>query len=315
MITDILASAYGGIAARRRAWYARHPDAVRRLSRPVISVGNLRVGGTGKTPVVAAIARELLARGLRPSILTRGYARRRPLDGVTVVSDGARVLADVATAGDEPLMLARQLPGVAVLVGSDRYLSGRLAEERLGAAVHILDDGFQHVTLARAVDLLLAGDEELRDTVLPAGRLREPLAAARSADAVLAPDGATASRVSAALGITQAFVVARTLGAVPERAVFAIAGIARPQRFFDDLGARGVRVAGAMAFADHHRYSRDDVRRIAAAARRAGAEVIATTEKDRVRLPADADGLPIAAVALTATPEARFHEWLMARIA
>lgn len=316
MSTRLLASIYGGIAARRREWFAAHPEAVRRLGRPVVSVGNLRVGGAGKTPIVAAIARDAMARGFRPAILSRGYARRTPLDGVTVVSDGRSVLAGVDTAGDEPLMLARELPGAAVLVGSDRYLSGTLAERRLGATLHILDDGFQHLGLARTVDLLVADEADLADEVLPAGRLREPLASARHAGAVLvAADASGVRRVAAALGAAEAFAVTRTLGDVPGVPVLAVAGIARPDRFFADLAARGCRVAGTMAFPDHHRFSAADVARIASRAHAAAAVTIATTAKDAVRLPADAGGLPIVAVPLTATLEPRFGDWLMKRIA
>src|SRR5205085_10887183 len=152
---------YGAAAAWRRAWYTAEPRRRRRLDRPVISVGNLRVGGSGKTPIVAYIARLLSAAGERPAILTRGYARRVARDGVTIVSDGTRVVADLDSAGDEPLMLAQGLPAVPVLVGADRYLSGRLAERRLGATVHLLDDGFQHLELAREVDLLLVSEDDL----------------------------------------------------------------------------------------------------------------------------------------------------------
>ena len=148
---ETLSAAYSAAAAWRRQWYARDPSRRRTLTRPVVSVGNLRVGGTGKTPTVEYLARLLVANGERPVILTRGYARRRPLDGVTIVSDGTAIRADLDTAGDEPLMLARALPGVPVLVGADRHLSGRLAERRFGATVHLLDDGFQHVALARGV--------------------------------------------------------------------------------------------------------------------------------------------------------------------
>ena len=121
-----------------------HPERRRRLSRPVISVGSLRVGGSGKTPIVALIARLLVEVGERPAVLSRGYGRRAASDGVTVVSDGASILASVDAAGDEPLMLARALPRVVVLVGSSRYLGGRLAEQQFAATVHVLDDGFQH---------------------------------------------------------------------------------------------------------------------------------------------------------------------------
>src|SRR4051812_20348862 len=111
---------------RRRRWYSRHPSRRRTLHQPVISVGNLRVGGSGKTPIVAAIARLLVGAGERPAILSRGYGRRLVLDGVTVVSDGRAILTGVESAGDEPLWLARALPTVPVLVGASRYLSGRL---------------------------------------------------------------------------------------------------------------------------------------------------------------------------------------------
>ncbi|HYM25140.1 MAG TPA: tetraacyldisaccharide 4'-kinase, partial [Vicinamibacterales bacterium] len=203
MRTALAASLYGAAAAWRRRWYARDPSRRRSLERPVVSVGNLRVGGSGKTPVVEHIARLLLDRGERPAILTRGYARRAPSDGVTIVSDGARVVANLDTAGDEPLMLAHALPGAAVLVGADRYLSGRLAERQLGATIHLLDDGFQHFELARDVDLLLAAEEDLADQPLPAGRLRERLSAAGAADAALVTAGydAAAVRVGRALGL------------------------------------------------------------------------------------------------------------------
>ena len=148
-------SLYGAVASRRRAWYVRSPDRQRRLRQPVISVGNLSVGGSGKTPVVAHLARMLQAFGERPAILSRGYGRRVQDDGVTVVSDGTQVRADFDHAGDEPLMLARALPGVPVVVASERHLAGRLAESQLGATVHLLDDGFQHVQLWRDINLLV----------------------------------------------------------------------------------------------------------------------------------------------------------------
>jgi len=296
----------------------------------VISVGNLSVGGSGKTPAVEYIAKLLVASGERPAILTRGYARRVAADGVTVVSDGVRILADLDLAGDEPLMLARALPGVPVLVGADRYLSGRLAERRLGATVHLLDDGFQHLELARDVDLLLVGEDDLADRPLPGGRLREPLAGASAADALLAmvDDDAAADRLRRALGAPLVFRVSRALGGprwitpgqsgvVPTRdPVFAVAGIARPQRFFDDVAKAGWRVAGTLEFGDHHRFAQKDVDRIAKAARAQSSAVVLTTEKDAVRFAAlDLDGLPIAAVPLQVTIEPpEFDDWLLERV-
>ncbi len=154
----------------------------------------MAVGGSGKTPLVAHLARLLQDAGHRPAILTRGYARARPSDGVTVVSDGERLLADLDRAGDEPLMLARRLPGVPVLVSSDRYLSGRLAERRFDCSVHLLDDGFQHFQLERDVDLVVVSGADLaRPGTLPSGRLREPLDVLRDASAVVLADVEPAS--------------------------------------------------------------------------------------------------------------------------
>jgi tetraacyldisaccharide 4'-kinase len=327
-----LSALYGTAAAWRRAWYARDPSRRRRLARPVVSVGNLRVGGSGKTPIVEYIARLLVEQGERPAVLTRGYARRVARDGVTVVSDGTRVIADLDTAGDEPLMLARALPGVPVLVGADRYLSGTLAERRLGATVHLLDDGFQHFALARDVDLLLVSEEDLADRPMPAGRLRERLDAARAADAALVTAGyeSAADRVGRAVGVSPVFRVARAIGVprtiaavrdsvvVPsESRVFIATGIARPDRFVADIASAGWEISGVMEFRDHHRYGARDVERIAAEARAKGSAIVLTTEKDAVRLAAcDLSGLPIASVPLIISiePAEAFRRWLIERI-
>ncbi len=332
MILATAGSLYGAATRCRRQWYARDRSRRRRLVRPVVSIGNLRAGGAGKTPIVAAVAQQLLARGERPAILVRGYARRVAPDGVTVVSDGMRVLARLDTAGDEALMLARDLPGVSVLVGADRYLSGCLAERRFGATLHLLDDGFQHLALARDVDLLVVDEEDLSERLLPAGRLREPLAAAAAADALLTAtaDPAAIQRLKEQLGVATLFRVSRALGVprllqrpdggltpvsdprlTPACTVFAAAGIARPQRFFDDLTAAGWRLAGTTVFPDHHPFSAADVDRIRRSARAAGAEAVLTTEKDGVRMEryATAD-VPIAVVPLHVRIESDFFGWL-----
>jgi tetraacyldisaccharide 4'-kinase len=319
----ILAAAsklYGTAAAWRRRWYRRDRRRSRRLSRPVISVGNLSTGGSGKTPAVAHLARLLVARGERPAILTRGYARPVRAAGVTIVSDPSGVLASFDTSGDEPLMLARGLPGVPVLVGADRYRSGLLAESRFGTTVHLLDDGFQHLKLERDVDLLLANEEDLSDRVLPAGRLREPLASASAADAlVVATDrDEVIDRVRRALGIADAFRLRRIIGrAASGEKVFAVAGIARPERFFDGLPGAGWNLCGAMRFDDHHRFDQGDIDRIVGAAREAGATMVITTEKDAVRLEGRTLApLRLAAVPLQVTiePADVFETWLMGRL-
>lgn len=317
--------------ARRRAW--DRPGRRRRLSRPVVSVGSLRVGGSGKTPAVEALAHLLLRMGERPAILSRGYARRRAVEGVVVVSDGERLLADLDRSGDEPLMLARRVPGARVLVSPDRYLSGRLAELRLGATVHVLDDGFQHLPLARDVDLVIVSGADVADgRTMPSGRLRESLDTARLADALIVPDAGAdeARQLGDRLGAEHVFVMTRHLEPLRRLDIlresapldtlapaFVVAGIARPDRFVQDVAAAGVTVAGSTMFPDHHRYTARDVSGIVAAARQAGAAVIVTTEKDVMRLlPFRPLALPLAWLPLTVRigPDAAFLDWLRGRL-
>jgi tetraacyldisaccharide 4'-kinase len=329
---SVLSASYGRLARLRRSWYERHPQAQRSLERPVISVGNLSVGGSGKTPVVAALARLLVARGHRPAILSRGYARRRNVDGVVVVSDGERVLESVEHSGDEPQMLARELPGVPVLVCPDRHLAGRLAERQLGCTVLLLDDGFQHLLLGRQVDLLIMPASDLDDAVLPSGRLREPLDSASSADGILVPGSdEDVERVAVAFDRMPVFRVSNhyerlrlTRGAsedAPEQSisdppaarVVAVAGIARPARFFNALRARGYEVVRELAFPDHHWYTTNDLERVSDAARATGADLVVTTAKDAVRLPRQTAWavLPMTAVI---EPADRFAAWLAERL-
>lgn len=347
MIVQALSAVYGAAASWRRRWYAQHPERARRLQRPVVSVGNLGVGGTGKTPAVAFIAQRLIERGERPSILSRGYGRRNGGRDVTVVSDGAHVLADVARAGDEPLLLARAVPGAPVLVCPNRHAAGIEAERRFDVTVHVLDDGFQHLKLARDVDLLMVDESDLSDRVLPGGRLREPLSSAAAAHAVIvvgkgrATGGVTAEAagraaldaigISKQLGVAQAFSMTRRIGTPvpvagprPDVAgpVFAVAGIARPGRFFADLQDAGWTLTGSREFRDHHPFTQADVAEVVAAARASGASAIVTTEKDAVRLGAldlSATLLPamsIAAVPLVVgiEPATDFVDWLVGRI-
>lgn len=341
---SVLSALYGRVAIARRAWFARRAHAVRRLPIPVVSVGNLTVGGSGKTPVTSHVARLLLDRGERPVILSRGYARRVRQDGVVVVSDGATVLETVDRAGDEPFMLAHALPHVPVLVCDDRYLAGQLAVRTFGATVAVLDDGFQHLRLARDVNLLLVSPDDLRDDVLPAGRLREPLSAARAADAVLVPmprsDGADAGQggdtlhtvareLAARLGVAQAFSVRSMVGdlhpvgahaVLPGREdrVVAVSGIARPQRFLTMLEQQGWRVADSIVFDDHHWFTAADLQRIDEAVDAVHAVAVLTTEKDAVRLQA-LTASPRAswwAVPIEASvePGAVFADWLASRV-
>jgi tetraacyldisaccharide 4'-kinase len=281
----------------RRRGIERHPQRQRRLARPVISVGNLSMGGTGKTPVVAALAEQLIEAGHRPAILSRGYARTDAIDGVVVVSDGTAILASVDRSGDEPLMLARQVPKAIICVSPDRYLAGTLAEQRLGCTVHILDDGFQHLELARNLDVLVTTMGEIPNgRVIPAGRLREPMDAAARAHFLVVSDatGGAAQAEAWALGIQQSCGAARTLaaplsirlkaGTTGHERVLAVAGIANSQRFFEALTHANWTVADSIAFPDHHRYTATDIASIEAKLKSSGADVVFTTDKDAVRL-------------------------------
>jgi tetraacyldisaccharide 4'-kinase len=337
----VLSGVYGRAASFRRAWYGRHPHRTRRLEQPVISVGNLTVGGSGKTPVVAALARLLIASGERPAILTRGYGRRRTSDGVVVVSNGHDILVPTPESGDEPQMLARALPHVPVLVSADRYLAGRLAERAFGCTVHLLDDGFQHVQLARDIDLLLISAADTDERLLPWGRLRESLDTASAADALLVSDREDAARsVGDRLGVTPTFRVVprygspRFLGSrvgAPElsQRIVAVAGIARPERFFAALGAErdGAEhdggghwdVAREIVFRDHHWFLRRDLAAIQRAATEEGASLIVTTEKDAMRLDGVGDagsGVPWAFLPqqVDVEPDQAFTGWINERL-
>jgi tetraacyldisaccharide 4'-kinase len=303
----------------------------RRLHAPVISVGNLTAGGSGKTPIVATLARLLIDMGERPAILSRGYGREYVADGVVVVSDGASIRSDLAHAGDEPFMLARAVPGAAVLVSPSRYLAGRLAEARLGCSVHLLDDGFQHLELARDVDLIVTPPSDFADLrTLPLGRFREPIEAAAAADALFVPvdEGMTPQAMAARLNVADAFAIERTLetprlaepwGADAEataRRAYAVAGIARPERFFADLEKAGWQLTGTRRFRDHYRYTASDVAGIARAAEESGAELVLTTEKDMMRLlPHRWAGPTLAWVPLRVTIEPAYRPWLVGRLA
>jgi tetraacyldisaccharide 4'-kinase len=297
----------------------------------VVSVGNLAVGGRGKTPLVALLARWLLEAGERPAILTRGYRRRDRSDGVVVVSDGRHLLADLARSGDEPLMLALETPGACVLVGESRALSGALAERLLGATVHLLDDGFQHAALARDLDLVVVTDADLHDRPLPWGRLRESVGALACADAVVFDRGFAAPRSPQAPSTDpagQRVTLRRSFGELTPiepgagrldrgAPVVTLAGIAQPGRFADALAGQGWHVTRRLVFPDHHRFGTADLAQLAAAVRQSGATAVVTTAKDAVRLrPLRPLPVPVwvAPLEIALEPAAPFREWLLGRV-
>jgi len=306
-VRRLLGSVFGQVAALRVEAYRRGLLPVRRLAGPVVSVGNLGVGGSGKTPVVARVAELLREAGEPVAVLSRGYGGRFAGDA-PVVSDGASVLATAAEAGDEPVMLARALPGVVVAVGRRRDEVGRAVEARFGRRVHVLDDGFQHLRLARDLDLVCLDVHDLDDRPLPAGRLRERPAALARADLVLLTRVEAASEpelraLETRLGAERCLRVERRIASwrtldgepqpPPDRA-YLLAAIARPERLERDVAGDGRTVVGRAFFRDHHRFRPGELEAVAAAARRAGAEAIVTTAKDAVRLEGHgALGLPL----------------------
>lgn len=309
-------------AAYRRGWLR-----TRRLNRPVISVGNLTVGGSGKTPLVACIARELLKAGWKPSILTRGYGRRNEGQLLALEPRPERV-ADPRDVGDEPAMLARSLPEVPIVICADRYQAGRLAEERFNVDAHLLDDGFQHLALARDLDVVLLDvTQEHESALLPSGRLREPFSALKRAHVVvltrvdLADPQALRERVRKTNSQAKIFHSHTKLGRLvdvstgriypPEafqgERVLAFCGIGNPKAFFADLSKWGFAVVALNSFRDHYDYSGDNqaLSRLAMRAEEARAGAMVTTEKDAMNLPPlQGSGIPV----LACVVETELHE-------
>ena len=292
-----------GAAARvRRLLFSAGLLRASRLPRPVVSVGNLVMGGAGKTPHVIHLARWLTAQGRRVGILSRGYGRKSC--GVRWVSDGEGPIVTAAEGGDEPVLIARSLPGIPVAVGESRAAAGREVLSRRPVDVFLLDDGFQHLSLRRDVDLLLVecGRGLGNRWTAPLGRLREPPSHARFADALVitkCPDAESGERTARTVPFPsvrpRAFsrLTPRGIvgpGGLPSKEpaagdpVFAFSGLARNVQFRDSLAAAGFRVKGFLPFPDHHAYVRGDLDRIA---REAGGLPALTTEKDLVRLPGD----------------------------
>jgi tetraacyldisaccharide 4'-kinase len=305
-------------AALRGALFDRGLLAGARAQAPVISIGNLSVGGAGKTPATLAIAGRLLERGRAVAILSRGYGAVR--SDARVVADGRRVLLTAAEGGDEPVLAARRLPGVRVLCGPRRADLARTAVESLGADALLLDDGFQHRALARDLDVVVldAANPFGNGHLLPRGPNREPPSALRRAGLVWlsradrAGEGALARLRALAREATGRDPVesrhevvdvldaalSRSLGreALRGRRVLALSGLARPGSFRATLDALGAVVVRERAFPDHHRFTEAEVLEALREAGEAGCDAVATTEKDAVRLPPGAAADPRLAV-------------------
>ncbi len=269
---------YRAGATVKNVLYDRGMLRVRRLDRPVVSVGSLSAGGAGKTPVVLMLAKLLRDVAISADVLTRGYGRTsQTVEQVDPRGEPNRF-------GDEPLEMAQSLP---VYVGAERYAAGVLAERTSEAALHLLDDGFQHRRLARNLELVLLTRDDVEDSLLPAGNLREPLASLRRADVViLREDEAEAlSAIVAAHCRAEVWTIRRELKiAEPLARPFVFCGIARPEGFVAMLRAAGCLPVGTMLFPDHHRYTEADIETVLRQAKASAANGFYTTRKDAVKI-------------------------------
>jgi tetraacyldisaccharide 4'-kinase len=284
----VLSVPYGTAVALRSHAYDRGWLATHRVSARVVSVGNLVVGGSGKTPLALWLAGRLAEAGRRPAIVARGYGKRRR--GVVVVGDGGRALVGAREGGDEAVLMARRFRGP-VVTGEDRVAAARAAIDRFGVDTVVLDDGFQHRRLARDVDVVVMAGPPRSSRLLPAGPQREPARAggrarARGAGGASPPPG-TSCPVFRARLVPEAVVGAGAAewtveppDTLADRRVVAVAGIARPERFLDDLVRLGAHVERAVLRRDHHPWTPAEVASVVA---EAGEATVVTTEKDLVK--------------------------------
>ncbi len=306
-----LSPLYGLLMAARSNLYRTGIFRRHRLDVPVISVGNLLMGGTGKTPLVHYIARLLQQQNKKPAILSRGY-KGSAAAPINLVANDSTILLEAAEAGDEPRLLAEKLPGIPVITGKNRVITGRFAIDSLGADTLILDDGFQHLALQRDLDLVLFSSRKLlgNGRVLPGGELREPVSALKRADAfiIMDIDHARERKIHEFIqqlrtqypekpvfsGIYEPekmlprmyngkndFISHAEAATIP---LYGFCGIAGPESFKRTLELSGVKLTGFQAFADHQDYSETKIESLLQKAKNAGAAGLITTEKDLVKL-------------------------------
>ena len=303
LVLPPLSALYGAITRSRTALYERGTFRTFKLERPVISIGNITTGGTGKTPLVEWVARVLASSGKKVCILTRGYGREDSRNRV-LVSDGTTVFADPLKAGDEPFLLATDLVGVAAVVSdADRLAAGQGAIRHLATDCFVLDDGFQHLQLARDLNIVTvdATDPWGSRRMLPYGRLREPLTALKRADCIvltrceqiddLKPILTEIAKRAGDRPIFHARMRTRRISSIhqgtdpqPPKPIAAFCAVGNPQSFFAHLKREGYEPVLQKSFRDHHVYTEGDVSLLSNTARHAGAQSFITTAKDAVKL-------------------------------
>ena len=302
LILPPLSSLYGAITRTRASLYNRGTFRAAKLTKPVISIGNITAGGTGKTPLVEWVSRTLAASGKRVCVLTRGYGRDNPKNRV-IVSDGTQVFSNPDEAGDEPYLLARNLEGIAAVISdADRFSAGQGALKHFGSDCFVLDDGFQHMQLARDLNIVTldATDPWGGGRMLPIGTLREPLSGLKRADCIVltrcdqAHDlenlEAEARNLSGDRPIFRSRMIPK--GIVPlnsqstelQNPVGAFCAVGNPSSVITQLNELGYEPVVTKFFKDHHRYSQKDVDDLVGMARKAGAQNLITTAKDAVKL-------------------------------
>ncbi len=312
------ATLFGALSALRLRLYQARVFKVSRAPLPAISVGNLSVGGTGKTPFVRWLAGQLERRGRHPIILTRGYGRQSK--GTVAVSTGKGLPVPVTESGDEAQVLARALPSVPIVASSSRIRGARHAlAQGLPGDLFLLDDGFSHVSIARDVEIVLMDACSPGGDLLPLGRLREPLSSLSRADVIVITKTEQANPARAleicrthALGIPVFHAQTNVLGIfdregaevapvnLPNGTLIAVSGLARPEAFESTLSSLGIMPEAHLRFPDHAQYGDFRIGKIQKAAEETGATAIITTEKDAVKLESRIN-LPIFSVAIQMT--------------
>lgn len=338
LIFPPLSVIYAAVTKARLVAYQSRLLPVNKLDVPVVSVGNLTTGGTGKTPLVEFVCRVLARNNRKVCILTRGYARENPKSRV-IVSNGSEIRANAGDAGDEPLLLAQTLKGVAAVISDpDRFAAGKWAIENFGSDVFVLDDGFQHLSLARDLNILTidATNPWGGGHLLPFGRLREPRKSAARADCAVITRANQSDDLSSLKGeirqlngslpiftsqmklrgITQLISGSREeLGSLPQPSA-AFCAIGNPVAFFDQLCRAGVKLVHTRAFPDHHSYTSTDVEVLGQQSRALGARSLITTSKDSVKLVGRDFGLPcyLLNIEISFEQEAEFIDLLLAAV-